>query len=110
MAMSDAAVATFDTKYKYNTWRPETAIHLGQADGNEAREEDPSFAPLIAAPCFPGYPSAHAVLSNAVRKVERDYGGYRRCTRLWRDSFPTVGEYLYKDFMDSASASSCEGR
>ena len=24
--------------------------------------------------------------------------------------FRQVGEYLYKDFMDSASASSCEGR
>jgi hypothetical protein len=30
MAMSDGAVATFDTKYRYNFWRPETAIRMGQ--------------------------------------------------------------------------------
>jgi hypothetical protein len=30
MAMSDGAIATFDTKYQYNSWRPETAIHMGE--------------------------------------------------------------------------------
>ena len=53
MALSDAAVATFDTKYKYTSWRPETAILMAQTYGNDATDADASFTPLIVAPCFP---------------------------------------------------------
>ena len=91
MAMSDAAVATFDTKYKYNTWRPETAIHMGQTDGNDATDADASFTPLIVAPCFPGYPSAHATLSNSAREVlERLYGPRRRSLILSNPAVPGI--------------------
>ena len=69
MAISDGAVATFDTKYHYNFWRPETAIHMGNTDGSAKTAPDPSYAPFIVTPCFPGYPSAHATLSNAAREV-----------------------------------------
>jgi hypothetical protein len=66
VAISDAAASVFDTKYSYYLWRPETAIH---ASGNT------SWQPYIVTPCFPGYGSAHASLSNAARKVlERAYG------------------------------------
>jgi hypothetical protein len=74
MAISDGAVATFDTKYHYNFWRPETAIRMGDTDGNPRTDPDPSFAPFVVTPCFPSYPSAHATLSNAAREVlERIY-------------------------------------
>jgi len=66
VAISDAAASVFDTKYSYYLWRPETAIH---ASG------DTTWTPYIVTPCFPGYGSAHASLSNAARKVlERVYG------------------------------------
>jgi hypothetical protein len=91
MAMSDAGIATFDTKYKYNTWRPETAIHLGFADGNAATDADPSFTPLITAPCFPSYPSAHATLSNAAREVlERLFGARRTSLVLSNTAAPGI--------------------
>jgi hypothetical protein len=91
MAMSDAAVATFDTKYKYTTWRPETAIVMGQTDGNDATDADSSFTPLIVAPCFPGYPSAHATLSNAAREVlERLYTPRRRPLILSNPAVPGI--------------------
>jgi hypothetical protein len=89
--MSDAAVATFDTKYKYTTWRPETAIQMGQADGNEATEADSSFTPFITAPCFPAYPSAHAALSVAAREVlERLYTLRRRSVTLSNPVVPEI--------------------
>jgi len=69
MALSDGAVATFDTKYRYVSWRPETAIHEAAADGNDRTDPDATWAPYIVTPCFPGYPSAHATLSNAAREV-----------------------------------------
>jgi hypothetical protein len=69
MAISDGAVATFDTKYHYNYWRPETAIQNAASDGNDLTQPDPTYAPYIVTPCFPSYPSAHGTLSNAARTV-----------------------------------------
>jgi hypothetical protein len=75
MAVSDAAVATFAVKYSYNFWRPETAIHEAALDGNDRTEPDATYTPFIVTPCFPSYPSAHGVLSNAAREVlEHSYG------------------------------------
>ena len=75
MALSDATVATFDNKYHYHFWRPETAIRAGDADLNAKTDADPEFVPLIGTPCFPGYPSNHASVSYAAREVlERLYG------------------------------------
>jgi hypothetical protein len=75
MAVSDAAVAVFDTKYHYNFWRPETAIHFADTDDNPRTDVDTSFMPFITTPCFPSYPSAHGTLSTAAREVlDRLYG------------------------------------
>ena len=66
MAISDAAGSVFETKYSYDFWRPETAIH---ASGNTG------WVPLVKAPCFPGYGSAHASLSGAARRVLEQLDG-----------------------------------
>ena len=76
MAISDAAVATFYTKYRYNFWRPETAILNAAADRNDRTQPDAAFRPLIVTPCFPGYPSAHGTLSNAARAMMEQVYGY----------------------------------
>jgi hypothetical protein len=59
MALSDALVAVFETKYHTPFWRPETAIHAGDADGNRKTRGDADFVPFIGTPCHPSYPSAH---------------------------------------------------
>ena len=69
MAISDGAVAVFDTKYHYNFWRPETAIRFIGDDGNSRTDPDSSYMPFILTPCFPSYPSAHGTLSGAAREV-----------------------------------------
>jgi hypothetical protein len=75
MAMADGLIASFDTKYHYNLWRPVTAIRNGDLDGNDATDRDPNWLPLIVTPAFPSYPSAHATVSNAARAVmERAFG------------------------------------
>jgi len=60
MAINDSLVASFFNKYHYKFWRPETAIHKGDTDGNRRTDPDPSYAPFILTPCFPSYPSNHA--------------------------------------------------
>jgi hypothetical protein len=89
MALSDAGVAVFDTKYHYVFWRPETAIHFADVDGNPRTDADTSFVPFITTPCFPSYPSAHGTLSNAAREVlDRLYGDRHQFITI---SSPTLG-------------------
>ena len=71
MALSDSLVASFFNKYHYNFWRPETAIHAGDTDGNRKTDPNPSFVPFITTPCFPSYPSNHGSASNAAAEVLR---------------------------------------
>ena len=74
MAINDAYITGFESKYFYRTWRPVTAIVRGDEDGNKWTEAGP-FTPLISTPCFPGYPSNHGIGSAAARTVlERAYG------------------------------------
>jgi hypothetical protein len=76
MALNDAYISGFETKYFYRTWRPVTAIPRGAEDGNRWTTAGP-FTPLISTPCFPGYPSNHGTGSGAARQVlERAYGRF----------------------------------
>jgi hypothetical protein len=75
MAVFDAVISVFETKYHEAFWRPETAIPAADVDGNPRTDPDTTFRPFITTPCHPSYPSAHASLGGAARKVlERIYG------------------------------------
>ena len=77
IAINDAYISGFETKYFYRTWRPVTAIPRGDEDGNKWTEAG-SFTPFISTPCFPGYPSNHGTGSAAARTVlERAYGRFK---------------------------------
>src|ERR1700722_12569659 len=69
MAMNDSLVASFLNKYHYNFWRPETAIHGGDTDGNPLTVGDPNWTPFIVTPCFPSYPSNHGSAGNAAAAI-----------------------------------------
>ncbi|MCC6724324.1 MAG: vanadium-dependent haloperoxidase [Saprospiraceae bacterium] len=60
LALSDAAVACWHSKYHYNLLRPETFIrHTIQ----------PDWRPIVHTPSFPAYPSGHAMFSAAAAEV-----------------------------------------
>jgi membrane-associated phospholipid phosphatase len=100
MAINDAAIATFDSKYHYTFWRPETAIHNASDDGNDATAGDPSWTPFIVAPCFPGFPSAHGTLSNAAATVlEQILGNARFSVSLSNAAVPGV-DLTYNNFTE----------
>ncbi len=65
----DAADAVFDAKYRYQFWRPFTAIRNGDQDGNDATERDPSWLPFIDTPMHPEYPCAHCTVAGAYGAV-----------------------------------------
>ena len=69
LAMVDATIACWDSKYTYRFWRPVTAIPLADTDGNDETEADPAWTPLRPTPLHPEYPSAHSCVSNAAAEV-----------------------------------------
>ena len=91
MAISDSVVAAFLNKYHYNFWRPETAIHAGETDGNPKTDADPDFVPFIVTPCFPSYPSNHGSAANAAAAVMRRlYGEAGHSMTLSNPAVPTI--------------------
>ncbi len=93
VAMSDAGIACWESKYFYQFWRPVGGIResdrgtgpTGRGDGNPRTEGDPTFSPLGApasnlqgpnfTPPFPAYPSGHATFGGAVFQTLRNVFG-----------------------------------
>ena len=75
MSLFDAYIATWDAKYRYDHWRPYTAIRNAAADGNPRTEQDATWESLRPAPPFPEYTSAHAAgCASAFRVLEEFFG------------------------------------
>jgi hypothetical protein len=94
-AMADAAITCWNDKYRYDLWRPVTAIRendpgtgpTGLGSGNPflVGQGDPTWTPLGApadngngtnfTPPFPSYTSGHATIGAATFKVLEDFYG-----------------------------------
>ena len=75
VAMSDAYVSTFVTKYHYLFWRPVTAIREAATDGNPRTDADPTWTTLLGTPPVPDYDSAHSVQGGAASAALRSVLG-----------------------------------
>jgi hypothetical protein len=75
MAMADAYIAGWDSKYHYNFWRPVTAVRLAEHDGNPHTAPDKSYDPLLVTPPVPDMPSTHSALGMAAAVVLADAFG-----------------------------------
>jgi len=85
IAMSDATLTCWESKYYYDVWRPVTGIREASTDGNGATAGDPGFKPLGApasnlngpnfTPPFPAYPSGHASMGGAMFQTLRRFYG-----------------------------------
>ena len=65
LAEADAGISCWETKYYYNTWRPETALRELDPKLNPQVELRPEFIPNMASPPFPSYTSGHSTFSAA---------------------------------------------
>ncbi len=73
VAEADAAIACWKAKYKYEFWRPITAIRAADTDGNASTVADTTWEPLIVTPPFPEYSSGHSTFSGAAATVLARY-------------------------------------
>jgi hypothetical protein len=96
MAMADAGIAIWESKFHYQYWRPVTGIReadagtgpTGLGDRNPLTTGDPTFSPLGApasnlqgpnfTPPFPSYPSGHAGFGGALFQTLRRFYGTDR--------------------------------
>jgi hypothetical protein len=75
LAAADAAIAVWEAKSYYDTWRPVTAIRAADSDGNPATVSDATWTPLLVTPPFQEYPSGHSGVSSASAQVLARYFG-----------------------------------
>lgn len=75
LAQADAAIVCWEAKYRFNFWRPITAISRGDEDGNPATGKDPTWDHFLAAPPFPEYPSGHSAFSKATANTLAHFFG-----------------------------------
>jgi hypothetical protein len=75
LAMSDAGITAWDSKFHYVFWRPLTAIQEGDNDGNPRTDGDANWQPLINTPNYPDYTSgANNVTGAATRALALFFG------------------------------------
>jgi len=74
MAVNDALIVTFRTKYRFNFWRPVTAIRWAD-DGNPATVSDPDWTPYITTPPYPDYTCGLPNTIGSATEVIRDVLG-----------------------------------
>ena len=93
VALADACITVWESKYFYQYWRPVTGIResdpgtgpTGAGDGNSATSGDVNFSPLGApasnlngpnfTPPFPSYPSGHGGFGGALFQMLRNFYG-----------------------------------
>jgi hypothetical protein len=69
LAVHDAGIVCFQSKYKYGLWRPLQAVVYADLDGNPATTADTTWVPLAPTPSHPEYLSGHAVGGAALATV-----------------------------------------
>ncbi len=74
MALADATVACWDSKFAYGFWRPVNAIHYADGDGNDQTVADPDWQPR-AEGGSPEYSSGLTTYAGAAETILVDFVG-----------------------------------
>jgi hypothetical protein len=89
MAGTDSQIACWYWKYRFNFWRPVTAIRAADSAKNTALKSDPNWEPLLATPAHPDYPSGHATYGGEAAAVLKAVFGDDRVDVSF--TWPTFG-------------------
>jgi hypothetical protein len=104
LAAGDAFITTWDNKIYYSYWRPVTAIHQGDSDGNEKTSGDPNWKPFLNTPNYPEYSSGANGVAGAILRTLRLYFGTDKFTFLVTSNHPLAAPNarVYDRFSDAA--------
>ena len=106
MAFADAAIVVWETKYRFNFWRPIHAIRENDGttqydDGNPDTVPDPTWTPLVATPNHPESLSGHSGTSSAAAEVLTQMFGQHVTFTTTSTALPDVVR-SYSSFWDAA--------
>ena len=69
LAMGDAGITAWDSKFHFDFWRPLSAIQEGDNDGNPETAGDPNWQPMINTPNYPDYTSGANNVTGAITRA-----------------------------------------
>jgi hypothetical protein len=78
LAEADALINCWSDKAFFAFWRPITAIHEGDRDGNRRTVGDATWTPLVTTPPYPEHPSGYNCISGAMMQAGRAFFGTDR--------------------------------
>jgi len=104
LAMADGYIASWETKYFYNFWRPITAIRLGDSDGNPDTEGVADWTPLEPTYPMPDHDSGHSVQGGVAAEILKqvfgtDHIAFTACSmtvgagKTCTDAMPVIRSY-----------------
>jgi hypothetical protein len=102
VAEADAAIAVFDAKNKFDSWRPVTAITQAALIGNPDITPDAGWLPLMVTPYFQEYPSAHSGVSSAATTVLASFFGNDTRFTMTSNGLPGV-VHSFTSFSDAVT-------
>jgi hypothetical protein len=76
----DALITCWEDKALWSFWRPITAIHLGDEDGNPKTDGDPDWTSAIGTPPYPEHSSGYNCATGSYMEVGELYFGPGRTT------------------------------
>jgi len=103
LATADCLISGYGAKYRYNFWRPVTAIRNGANDDNPQTAADPAWNSYLETPSHPDYLSLHAVLCAAWAEILARFFGTDQLSFTMTSAKPYPGiTRSFKSFSQSA--------
>lgn len=100
-ATADAGISSWETKFYYLDWRPETALREIDMKLNPHAKPEPGFIPNMPSPAHPTYTSAHSTFTGAAsRMLALCFGSDDIEFTIGSDGLPGVVR-TYKRFSDA---------
>ena len=105
VAIADAFIGCWDTKYEYGFWRPVTGIREAANDGNPDTVADTTWTPLISTPAHPSYISGHSSVSGAAAAVLAEFFETDNISFTLPSQDPTRPARFFTSFSQAAEES-----
>lgn len=103
LAVADTVITVWNTKKNDHTWRPITAIHEADKDGNPATEPDPAWQPYLNTPPYSDWTSGANSLSGAITRSYINFFGKDDVTFTIANESPAQKTRTYKKLSDLAN-------
>lgn len=78
IAGADALINCFNDKIHWSFWRPITAIHNGDDDGNRKTAGDPTWTSMVTSPPYSEHPSGYNCFTGAFMHTAEAFFGHCR--------------------------------